>query len=594
MTTVLNLIPRPVSVSESEGSLNITSLSKMLYSGISETGIEILSARFALPGTDKTEEGKFFISLTNDGISLAASEVPDKCDAYVLKVTSDGVRIDARTEAGLFYGIQTFMQLPDECPCVVIEDYAAIPIRMIHWDMKGYLPHFEVLKNEMYRLAAYKINSILFEIEDKYDYRCAPGIAVPGAYTYDEFRELSVLAKSLHIAIVPKLQSIAHVDYILKHEKYSHLREGGSQGQVFQFCPMNHEVEELWNNMCDELMECFAEHGPYFHIGADESGNLGECPECKKLGKAAVYKHRVGRSIDYVCQKGWTPILWDDIVRGGLPKDEIEEARRELGRKAIFMYWEYGYGGNNNVFPFVDTYQAAGIRVWGASGYGGCDNWSGSFPPLSVRHKNCDAWAKEAVEKNIECVCATGWTRIGSADCPDEPQECSWFSIIYAAASMWNTETYELEEFIRILFVQLYGVEVDECLIPVILRNEGSRYDCRRAFETSSPDDSEEIHFLRYSAAAENVRFTITRLEGLMPYYQGKLGNRMESYRLNLLKNLVKRDYEDLIRFRKELYDVMSKYYKEVTVEEFVRTRVDYTLKLCLQFKALIDNTIPY
>ena len=120
-------------------------------------------------------------------------------------MTTDGILIDARDGAGLFYGAQTLMQLPDDCPCLTIRDYACTPIRMIHWDLKGYLPRFEVLKTEMRRLAHYKVNAILLELEDKYAYRCAPDVAVDGAYTYEEMRELSKLAKDLHIAIVPKL-----------------------------------------------------------------------------------------------------------------------------------------------------------------------------------------------------------------------------------------------------------------------------------------------------------------------------------------------------------------------------------------------------
>ena len=46
-------------------------------------------------------------------------------------------------------------------------------------------------------------------------------------YTHAQLRELSVLARSLHIAVVPKLQSIAHVDYILKHDAYRGMRENG-------------------------------------------------------------------------------------------------------------------------------------------------------------------------------------------------------------------------------------------------------------------------------------------------------------------------------------------------------------------------------
>ena len=48
------------------------------------------------------------------------------------------------------------------------------------------------------------------------------------------------------------------------------------------------------------------------------------------------------------------------------------------------MSSEGGYGGVNNVFPFLHEYRSAGMRVWGASGFAGCDNWAGALPPLGV------------------------------------------------------------------------------------------------------------------------------------------------------------------------------------------------------------------
>lgn len=171
-------------------------------------------------------------------------------------------------------------------------------------------------------------------------------------------------------------------------------------------------------------MECFAEHGPYFHIGADESDKLGECPECRKLGAAGSYAHKVGACIDFVRGKGWTPVMWDDIIRNAnktFSPEEEAAVRSRLGKDAVIMYWAYGYGGRDNQFPYLDEFRDAGMQVWGASGYAGCDNWAGSVPPMAYRALNIDAWIQASVESGLECHCSTGWTRIGSADCPAEP-----------------------------------------------------------------------------------------------------------------------------------------------------------------------------
>ncbi len=588
MNNALHLIPRPVHLETAGSGLRLSSLATAQYAGLDENALMLLLGKYPGLAASCMEQEGFALIL---GDAPEAATVPAKPDAYVLRVTEGGVRIDANDAASLFYGVQTLLQLPDDCPGLVIEDWAAIPLRMIHWDLKGYLPKFAVLKQEMYRLAAYKVNAILLEIEDKYNFRCAPEIAVPGAYTFEQLRELSVLCKSLHIAVVPKLQSIAHVDYILKHERYRHLRENG---HVFQFCPANPEVDTLWRAMCDELMECFAEHGPYFHIGADEPGNLGECPECQKLGKAGSYLSKVSRCIEYVCGKGWTPVMWDDIVRNAgstFTPEEAAKLRAELGKQSVIQYWQYGYGAADNTLPYIEEYQSANLRVWGASGYGGCDNWAGSFPPVEIRAQNCDAWAKAAVEHGIDCVCATGWTRIGSADCPAEPQESAWISIIYAAASMWNPETDEYRSLIRNAFAQLYGVEPDEALANALFNIKRFPYDYRLARKAEGESDA--VRFLRYAAAIESLDAQRGRLENFLQYYPAKLGTRLEDYRLHMLNNLCRGLQKDLQALRQETGELFSLYYEDVTVQEVLSTRFDWLERLNNYMISLLDKTEP-
>lgn len=599
MNTELNLIPRPVSLSVFEQQTDLAAFDTLTCGGLNQEAIGQLLSRFPSLSVKQAignAPQAYFLTLTSQADAPTPMLPEDRPDAYVLQITQNGVRIDAVSEAALFYGLQTLVQLPNACPCLVISDYAAIKLRMAHLDLKGYLPHFEILKDELRRLARYKINAVLLEIENKYAFDCAPDIAVPGAYTYEQLRELSKFAKALHITVVPKLQSIAHVDYILKHARYAHLRENGKNGYSFQFCPMNPEVHTLWKAMCTELMECFAEHGPYFHIGGDEAGNLGECPECQKLGAAQVYLHRVSECIDFVCEKGWTPIIWDDIVRNGRRRFTSEEEahiREALGSRAVFMYWAYGYRGNGNAFPYIDTYQAAGLRVWGASGYSGCCNWSGSLPHLEWRSLNCDTWARAAVEKDLECVCTTGWTRIGSADCPAEPLESSWFTVIYAAAGLWNPETDELDTFVKKCALQLYGKEPDDALRSAIFNIAKAPYDYRSLLSLTE-EDYDEMTFLRFVAGAECILGTLAELQAFLGYYQGKLGDRLEDYRLRHLTRMVNRHYDGLLQFRDRLKPMLSRYYQDVTVEEFLITRFGYPLKICTDAKALIENTKPF
>ena len=577
----ITLIPHPQKLFVGEGKIEWGSWTGPAACGLPAEAFGFLAEAFGPVGIE--EDGGFYLHIGAPG----EAKVPEKPDAYALSVTEDGLALDAKNAAGLFYGLKTLEQLlkgGELCP-IEIEDWPAVPIRMIHWDLKGYLPKFEILCEEFRLLSAYKINAVLLEIEDKFRYACAPDVAVEGAYTPEQMRELSRLAKELHITVVPKLQSIAHVDYILKHDAYRDMRENG---HVFQYCPSNEAAQTLWENMCRELMDCFCGHGPYFHIGADESGYLGECPECVKLGRAGAYRKKVGACVDYVLKQGWVPVMWDDIIRNEghtFSPEEEEELRRELGRRAVLMYWSYGYGGANNVFPYVDRFREAGMRVWGASGFAGCDNWAGSVPPLEIRGKNIDAWTEEAVSEDVECVCATGWTRIGSADCPAEPQESSWFTILYAANSMWSGRKTGYRAFADEVYRVFYGAEPEGGLTESVLRIDGHPYSL------SGPAGTSRLDFLKVMAAVESLPTRRTRLLNYFQYYDGKLGNAMEDYRLGMILGYAKRQKEELEALKSSAGSALAAYYMPVTVEEILRTRFSYLERLNGELLDLASRT---
>ena len=585
----VNLIPRPKSMVPAGAGCRLDGLTLLRCGGAGPAAEEQLSRRFPRAALVREKDG-FFLELTQGG-RLPAADCPEGPDAYGLTLSEEGVRIDARCQEGLFYGIQTLLQLPDDAPGLKIADYASIPIRMLHWDLKGYLPHLETLMEELRILASSKVNAILLELEDKYDFRSAPGVGVPGAYTFDQLRQLSLYAKQLHIRIVPKLQSIAHADYLLKHDAYRHLRENG---HVFQYCAVNPQAQALWEAMCAELMECFAEHGPYFHIGADESDKLGECPECRKLGAAGSYAHKVGACIDFVRGKGWTPVMWDDIIRNAnktFSPEEEAAVRSRLGRDAVIMYWAYGYGGRDNQFPYLDEFRDAGMQVWGASGYAGCDNWAGSVPPMAYRALNIDAWIQASVESGLECHCSTGWTRIGSADCPAEPQESSWFTLLYAAAGMWSGKGMDYVSFIRELFRQLYGEEPEQPLVDALMQIERSPYSFELA--ASGTSSSPRLTFLRYAAALESMAGERNRLLNYFQYYDGKLGVRLEDYRLEMLQRYARTFSEKLERLKSETRQAYALFYQETTVSEVIRTRFGYLEKLLAELQRLLADTRP-
>lgn len=105
--------------------------------------------------------------------------------------------------------------------------------RIVHLDLKGAPPkvyYFEQFFRLISRLGA---TGILIEWEDMFPYTgmladCRNG----NAYTEAEVKMIFGWAKENNLEIIPLVQTFGHLEWVLKHEKFAHLREIERYAQV--------------------------------------------------------------------------------------------------------------------------------------------------------------------------------------------------------------------------------------------------------------------------------------------------------------------------------------------------------------------------
>ena len=183
------LLPQPQSVELLPGK-GIMYTDLKFVSAASDTLVPILGALTdVLPRAGHVGKGLF--------LQLSESNVPDSPEGYVLEVNDKGVTVTARTEAGLFYGCQTLEQLLEdsrdfdlEIPQMKITDYPAIAYRAVHLDTKHHLDRMEYYYRMIDRLARYKVNAIIWELEDKLRFTRRPEVAAPNAISKQEMQAL--------------------------------------------------------------------------------------------------------------------------------------------------------------------------------------------------------------------------------------------------------------------------------------------------------------------------------------------------------------------------------------------------------------------
>jgi hexosaminidase len=253
-------------------------------------------------------------------IVLTYNQAPKtlKAQGYQIKTSANELTVSANDEAGLFYGSRTLLQLIKTgsngffIPGLTITDWPDIEKRAAHYDTKHHQDKRSYVESFIKDLATYKINQLVWEWEDKLAYESHPDIGAPGAFTIQEMQELTRFAKNYHIELIPLVQGLGHVSFILKWPQYSHLNEVA--GSNWEFCPLKEGTYDLLFDLWEEAIEA-TPGSEFIHIGSDETFELAECDECKvkagEVGKSGVYHLFVNKAADKLQELGRKVMVWE-------------------------------------------------------------------------------------------------------------------------------------------------------------------------------------------------------------------------------------------------------------------------------------------
>ena len=419
-----------------------------------------------LTESDISGSGTLTLKLNTGGAT------PESHEGYVLTINNGEVVIEARGEAGLFYGCQTLEQLLEDArdyqtpiPACRITDSPDYVYRAVHFDTKHHLDHIGYYYESIDRLARYKINAITWEFEDKLGYQTQPLIGAPQAISIDEMAALTKYARARNIEITPLVQGLGHATFILKHQEYAHLRE--IENNRWAFCPLHEGGYQVLFDLYREAIEA-TPGSKYFHIGGDEIGNIGLCHRCKptadKKGKFELNLYWMNRVSEFLVEQGRVPIFWGDMpfqyagvwhtTREEEDSPELWEAGIEkldqvIGRfpeNGVFMHWNYQTSrqpGNERVLEWLtDRSLNVMISTGAHSGPAALFPFDGRTGKMSDRGLVAiQSSIQLAYEKGIDGVLTTGW------DDRSPHMKTYWRGFIASAEYSWNTKGRSLEEY---------------------------------------------------------------------------------------------------------------------------------------------------
>jgi hypothetical protein len=382
-------------------------------------------------------------------------------ESYNLEISNSKIVIYSTNEKGLFYGIQTFIQIiknslikpelsPSKdiiIPSLIIKDCPDLIVRGVAQDIsRGQVCTVENAKRYIKILSHYKMNFYCLYFEDMFAHPDHPLIGKDrGALTSDEIREIDVYAREHFVELVPIFECLGHFDNILQHKNYQHLGEfpGAHSLDI-----SNPDIYPFLRDYISEMSKCFSTD--YFHIGCDESFDVGKYKSknyIEKHGQGKVMSDFYNQIFDITSEYGnKNIIMYDDMVR----KDE--EILNRLNRDMILMYWEY----NPDVDPeLVEKFLDAGHKVIVSPSM---LNWNRNFPDSINASKNIINMVDIAYKYS-----GRGCLGILTSTWGDQRyfslRENEIFGAIITADKAWNVKVFDYKRFKQKFGFLFYGLE---------------------------------------------------------------------------------------------------------------------------------------
>jgi len=285
---------------------------------------------------DGATAGALTLSIAPNSVTVGETTDRDRTavaeQAYKIRISPARVIITANAPAGLFYGVQTLVQLVKAhdggfwLPEGEIEDWPDLGLRVIYWDDAHHLEHLNVLKAALRQAAFYKINGFSIKLEGHFQYKDAAPVVDPYALTPAELQQLTDYALHYHIQLIPYLDGPAHVAFILKHPEYAGLREFPDSN--YEFCATNPDTYKLLFGMYQDLLDAnrgskyfvLSTDEPYY-VGLAKNAQCGEADRAHELGSVGkMLAEFVTRTAGYLHDRGRTVIFWGEypIVPGDI------------------------------------------------------------------------------------------------------------------------------------------------------------------------------------------------------------------------------------------------------------------------------------
>lgn len=419
----LTVIPMPEILEEHPGDFALDGKISIVYNSREAASLATYAQQLIVEAGGSKPELLFtqnmFIKNKTITLMLDSNSVRHN-EGYLLDVKPNGIILKARAANGLFYGLQTLIQLVPlnngrKIPAVHIEDKPRFSWRGMLFDNCRHMFSVDFIKKFIDQLAYHKLNKFHWHLTEDQGWRIEikkyprlqeiaawrngtqvgpsrkkdiDSARYGGYYTQEQIRDIVAYAAARYIEVIPEIEMPGHSVAAITAYPYLGCTpmsfETGAPHEVRKawgvskdlYCAGNDSVFIFLQDVLTEVMQLFP--SKYIHIGGDEAPHDAwkACPKCQKRMKdenlkdvEALQSWFILRMEKFINAKGKQLIGWEEIMQGGLTKNAtvhswlgVQSGLRasQMGNDVIMSPYSHlyfdGYQADPKIEPFAIGY----------------------------------------------------------------------------------------------------------------------------------------------------------------------------------------------------------------------------------------------
>lgn len=303
-------------------------------------------------------------------------------------------------------------------------------------------------------------NMLMLYTEDTYEIKNQPYFGYGrGRYSAAEIKELDSYAKEKGIELIPCIQTLAHLNQIVRWPAYAeHIDQKDillvGDDEVYKF------IEDMFDTVCD----CYSSE--YIHVGMDEAHGLGRGKYYDLHGDnngSQVLIDHLKRVSEIGKKHGKKLCIWADmfyrLIAGGkyndMPAEIDKSICEQVPENVELVYWDYYSADVNRYDKRIKSHNRIKDRIWFAGAF---RSWWGFAPHNAYSIKATTAAVTACKNNGVKDMMFTIWG--------DDGAECSKFSLLpslFYTSELIKGNTDEAD--IKRKFKEKFGISFDDFMM---------------------------------------------------------------------------------------------------------------------------------